>query len=238
MGRKAQSDAERQAKRLEIVEVAARLFQDLPYPSITMAMIAREAGVAKGTVYLYFRTKEELFLQLLLDRLQGWFAEYAPVLLALSGPMHPRDLAAILAKAATTRPDLIRLIALLHAVLEQNISVDQAREFKRRLLAFSLGFGGELERVFPVFRPGDGLHFCLYYYSIVVGLHQMSTPAPDVVEALDTPELRVMLIDFESHLAGILTGLLGGWWVGAAPHVPNMAFLQDLDGVSQKPIDG
>lgn len=229
MGRKALSNAEKRAKRQEIVEVAALLFRDRPYPDITMSHIARDAGVAKGTLYRYFRTKEELFLQLLLDRLQGWFAEYAPVLQGLSGPMHPRDLAALLAHAATTRPDLIRLIALLHAVLERNISVDQARDFKRQLLAYSMGFGAALERVFPVFAPGDGLHFCLYYYSIVVGLYQMSNPAPDVVEAMDTPELRVMLIDFESHLAGILTGLLGGWWVGGQPHVPSLAFLQDLE---------
>ncbi len=229
MGRKALSNAERRARRREIVDAAARLFHELPYPSITMAGIAREAGLAKGTLYLYFRTKEELFLQLLIDRLMGWFAEYAPVLQGLEGPLHPRDLAALLAKAATTRPDLIRLIALLHAVLERNISVDQAREFKRQLLAFSMGFGGALERVFPMFQPGDGLHFCLYYYSIVVGLYQMSSPAPDVREALDTPELRVMLIDFESHLAGILTGLLAGWWVGGAPHTPNTAFLQAFE---------
>jgi AcrR family transcriptional regulator len=229
MGRTALSNAEKRAKKQEIVEVAARLFHGTPYPSITMASIAREAGVAKGTLYLYFRTKEELFLALLLDRLQGWFAEYAPVLQSLAGPLHPRDLAALLAKAATTRPDLIRLIALLHAVLERNISMEQARDFKRQLLAFSMGMGGALERVFPVFQPGDGLHFCLYYYSIVVGLYQMSSPAPEVVEALDTPELRPMLIDFESHLAGILTGLLGGWWVGAAPHLPDTRFLHGLE---------
>jgi AcrR family transcriptional regulator len=229
MGRKALTDAEKQAKKQEIVEAAASLFQDRPYPDITMSLIAVEAGVAKGTLYRYFRTKEELFLALLLDRLQGWFGEYAPVLASLTGPMHPRDLAALLAQAATTRPDLIRLIALLHAVLERNISVDQARDFKRQLLAYSTGFGAALERVFPMFEPGDGLHFCLYYYSIVVGLYQMSTPAPEVAEALDTPELRVMLIDFESHLAGILTGLLGGWWVGGQPHTPSLAFLQDLE---------
>ncbi len=231
---RALNEEEKLAKKREIVEIAARLFHDSPFSSITMAQIAREAGVAKGTLYLYFRTKEELFLDLLLDRLEGWFRDFGPMLSMLPGPMHPRDLASVLATAATVRPDLARLIALLHGVLEQNISVEQAREFKSRLLQHSLGFGQALERIFPMFQPGDGLHFCLYYYSIVVGLHQMSNPAPDVVKAMDTPELQVMLIDFESHLTGILTGLLGGWWVGGAPHAPSMDFLQhpgkDLTG--------
>jgi AcrR family transcriptional regulator len=226
MGRKAQSDQERESRRAEILECAARLFEETDYAALTMARIAEAAGIAKGTLYLYFHTKEELFLQLLTERLGGWFAAYGPVLAALPCPMHPRDLAAVLAQAATTRPDLVRLISLVHSVLERNVSVAQAREFKARLLVYSQGFGAALERIFPMFQPGDGLHFCLYYYSIVVGLYQMSNPAPNVVQALDEPGLRVMLIDFESHLAGILTGLLAGWWVGGAPHMPSTAFLQ------------
>ena len=228
MGRRAQSDEERGVRRAQILATAARLFEQGDFASLTMARIADETRLAKGTLYLYFRTKEELFLQLLLERLAAWFGEMAPVLHALPAPMHPRDLAAVLARAATARPDIVRLIALVHGVLEHNISVSQAREFKGQLLAWSQGFGVALERVFPLFAPGDGLHFCLYYYSIVVGLFQMSHPAPHVVEALDTPALRVMLIDFESHLAGILTGLLGGWWVGAPPHAPSTVFLQPL----------
>ena len=98
MGRKALSYAEKRAKRQEIIDAAARLFGKGVYSAITMSSIAREAGVAKGTVYLYFRTKEELFLALLVDRLHGWFGEYAPILRTLPSPMHPRDLAAVLAK--------------------------------------------------------------------------------------------------------------------------------------------
>jgi AcrR family transcriptional regulator len=49
-------------KRDEIVAAAARLFARRGYPGTDVQAVADAAGVAKGTVYLYFHDKEALFL--------------------------------------------------------------------------------------------------------------------------------------------------------------------------------
>src|SRR6476619_1679812 len=55
----------RQARRAErrqaIVETAARLFAELGYSSCEMDRVASELKIAKGTLYLYFPGKQELF---------------------------------------------------------------------------------------------------------------------------------------------------------------------------------
>lgn len=48
-----------------IIEAADRLFTRFGYRRTSMDDIAREAGVAKGTLYLYFTSKEALFRALL-----------------------------------------------------------------------------------------------------------------------------------------------------------------------------
>jgi len=48
-------------KRLELVESAAAAFAERGYRRTTIDEIARRAGIAKGTVYLYFKDKEDLF---------------------------------------------------------------------------------------------------------------------------------------------------------------------------------
>ncbi len=53
--------ARRNTRRLSIIEVAARLFAELGYNACEMERVASEIGVAKGTVYLYFSGKQELF---------------------------------------------------------------------------------------------------------------------------------------------------------------------------------
>jgi AcrR family transcriptional regulator len=52
----------RRERRGRIVASALRLFSDHAYDSVQMDDVAREAGVAKPTLYRYFGSKEELFL--------------------------------------------------------------------------------------------------------------------------------------------------------------------------------
>ncbi|MBI1347167.1 TetR family transcriptional regulator [bacterium] len=56
------TDRRKAKRRLEIVQAATRLFADLGYSECEMERVATELGIAKGTLYLYFRGKQELFL--------------------------------------------------------------------------------------------------------------------------------------------------------------------------------
>lgn len=49
-------------KRERIIAAAARLFGDKGYHDTTTAEIAEAAGVAAGTIYIYFSSKEELLV--------------------------------------------------------------------------------------------------------------------------------------------------------------------------------
>ncbi len=47
-------------RRLEIVQTAERLFREVGFAKCSVDMIIREMGVAKGTFYYYFKSKEEV----------------------------------------------------------------------------------------------------------------------------------------------------------------------------------
>ncbi|WP_236016198.1 TetR/AcrR family transcriptional regulator [Brucella endophytica] len=49
------------AKRRQILEGARRVFMQMGFDAASMNDITREAGVSKGTIYVYFANKEELF---------------------------------------------------------------------------------------------------------------------------------------------------------------------------------
>lgn len=58
-------------KRLEIIEVAAQEFAEKGFQAANINEIAIKSGIGKGTIYLYFNTKKELYLatiQALVDR--------------------------------------------------------------------------------------------------------------------------------------------------------------------------
>ena len=53
--------AEDSAKRRQIVEGARNIFLSQGFDAASMADIAKAAGVSKGTLYVYFKNKEQLF---------------------------------------------------------------------------------------------------------------------------------------------------------------------------------
>ncbi len=50
-------------KKLRIMQAAERLFTTRQFHEITLDQVARRANVGKGTIYLYFQDKEDLFFQ-------------------------------------------------------------------------------------------------------------------------------------------------------------------------------
>jgi AcrR family transcriptional regulator len=64
------------AKRERILASALKLFAHEPYQAVTMDRVAEAAGVAKGTLYLYFQSKDALYLGVLSDGLDTAYRTY------------------------------------------------------------------------------------------------------------------------------------------------------------------
>jgi TetR/AcrR family transcriptional regulator, fatty acid metabolism regulator protein len=61
-------------KPQQIVDAAVRVFARNGYYNSRVSDIAREAGIASGTIYLYFRTKEEILVTLFRDKMAAFVA--------------------------------------------------------------------------------------------------------------------------------------------------------------------
>lgn len=203
------------ARRESILAVAARVLSRSQFARVTMAQIAEHCGLAKGTLYLYFATKEELFLATLEVELAAWFDELA-VALRAGGTTTARQFARAVVDSLAARERLADLLPLLHTVLEQNIAADTALGFKRMLVEKLSAGGPLLERVLPGLPPGGGLDLLLRTHALVVGLRQMADPPPALRAVLARDELAPLRIDFAAQLGDTLTALASGMMRGPA----------------------
>lgn len=209
--KRARADADKLQRRAEILRAAATAFATSPYAAVTMADVAQRAGLAKGTVYLYYATKEALFLQLVIDALASWFAEVAAALTGEQGQLGPEALAELLVRTLAAHGALTRLLPILHPVLEQNIDEALALAFKRSLREQTEAAGALLEQRFAGLRAGEGVRFLLRLHALVIGLHAMASPSPTVARILERPELAALRIDFVGELQATVAALLRGW---------------------------
>ncbi len=65
MGTKERKDREKFQRRRDIIAAAKEIFIARGYQATTMDEIAEKAEYSKGTIYLYFQSKDELYLSLL-----------------------------------------------------------------------------------------------------------------------------------------------------------------------------
>ena len=73
-------DGKQRAKRVRILEAATGLFVRFGYRKTSIDEVARAAGVAKGTVYLYYRNKAELVLHAIALEKSGYLDRLEPLL--------------------------------------------------------------------------------------------------------------------------------------------------------------
>ncbi|MBN1424850.1 TetR/AcrR family transcriptional regulator [Candidatus Fermentibacteria bacterium] len=62
---------EKEARKQDILDAAARLFSQRDFHEVTVDQIAAEVGLSKGTVYLYFRNKDDLFHAIVVQKGQS-----------------------------------------------------------------------------------------------------------------------------------------------------------------------
>ncbi|MCO4772559.1 MAG: TetR family transcriptional regulator [Deltaproteobacteria bacterium] len=205
--RRARTEQAKEQRRDAILGAAVTLLDRDRYDAVTMAAVAREAGIAKGTTYLYFRTKEQLFLALLEEEYSGWFGAARVALRALPEGASLARVTDALVATVGDRPRFLALMQLLHVVLEQNISVETALAFKTRLRDEVTGLALVLSEVtgMEMMRAGKLL---MHLHAVVIGLRQLARPSPSVAEALSRDDLAVMRVEFDVELKVVLHDLL------------------------------
>ncbi|MBJ8339047.1 TetR/AcrR family transcriptional regulator [Antrihabitans sp. YC3-6] len=85
---------DREARRSDILRVSRELLRENGLAALQMREVARSAGIALGTVYTYFPTKESLYAAMYAERLDRMLTELEP---ALETQTDPEELFVIVA---------------------------------------------------------------------------------------------------------------------------------------------
>ena len=152
-------------KPQQIIDAAIRVFARTGYYNSRVSDIAREAGIASGTIYLYFKTKDEILVTLFRERMAEWVAFVHREIAGVPDPLAKiRRLVALHFSVLEKNPDLAEVVqvelrqghkffrgasahgvssyfALIGGVLEEGIASGQIRRDLPVKLATKMLFG-------------------------------------------------------------------------------------------------
>ena len=202
---------DKEERQQGLLDAAERLLLRAPGAMPSVADVADEAGLAKGTVYLYFPSKEELLLALH-ERNVGGFFQSLIRLLDGAGPVDFDHILALTHEHMVDPPLFLPLASRCFGLMAQSIPDAAAIAFKQRMADRLQRAGAGLERHFSTIAPGAGLILLRHSYALILGLWQMAgaqvcplTPTGQVpaILAFNYPD------DLDTALGALWRGVVG-----------------------------
>lgn len=198
-------------RRNHLLQAAAALFAQTDFEGVTIAGIAQRAGVAKGTAYLYFNSKEAVFLELVQVELVQWEMDLVQALDALAPADRMHTVPAAIARTLARRPMLGRLLVLLHSVIEPRLGLEAARTFKMFLRDLVIRLRDRLVQALEGLSASQATVLVMQMHALVISVTQLASPPPVIAQVLaEDTSLQLMCVAFEPFLTETLTTLLRG----------------------------
>lgn len=196
-----------------ILDKAAALFETHEYNQIKMSDIAKETKLSKGILFVYFKTKEALFFQLLcreyvkrLERFIEIISETQIKNLQDIKQLFLKELEEIIDK----NPMYIRLEAIRTSVLERNIDSDTMLQSKL-LLFQKLTEMTDLLCSNDVLNEAQVMDIFQAEAAIITGCKLTATLPDEVITIIENHNLHEFKRDFKTDVMNTMSFYLDGY---------------------------
>lgn len=172
------SEAAKKEKAKAILDTAEKMFLTTEYEKLKMEDIAKEMGISKGLLFVYFKTKEMLFLELLireylkrLDRFENLikdneFKNYDEFKKLVLEEM----------KDVIENSDIyVRLCSIRAVILEKNVDLEKVIEIKKFLYERMKSVSTLFCNKFDAFSQEEVMEIFHSQEAIIVGCKLIST---------------------------------------------------------------
>ncbi len=208
--KRACTDASKEARRKSILNAATKLFFANPNELPTVSAISKNCNIAKGTIYLYFKTKEKIFLNIIDDLFNDFIATAKKII--LDSKDNPNNIDAIIDGVCDyfdNNKNMIILAGMTNTIIEHNIDPEAALVHKVSLQTKLLELGKTLSEVIE----RDQI-FCasllLRTYATTVGISRISNLTEKVSQIHKSEGAEFLAPKFRPELYNTLKCLWKG----------------------------
>ena len=159
-------------------------------------------------MYLYFQTKEEIYLALLEQGFVQWIQTVREALTDEAPAVE--NVLRKYVRFCAENPKILFLASLSPVILERNISEETAYRFKKGLADETWKIGELIAKAFPKLSQNRASGLFISSYVLTLGLWQHTHPPAVIEKVFKKKELSVLVMDFEKDLFSALESLWRG----------------------------
>ena len=183
---RAHSEKEIEARREEILGAAEKLIMAHDWSSVTLAQIAAKTSISRTSIYNYYRTKEEVFWDLLLREYKNWHAELElrfPLAEGNNGnsdlpnnlsPITRSEFCQTLVGSFWERKCFLRLVYLSSEIPFEPCGADFSRRYRQEMQSLYGWLFSLLKNHFPLAAENEISLFLAQFVRYLVTIHGLT----------------------------------------------------------------
>ena len=177
-------------RKEEIVKACKELYKTMSFKDITIKEIANYTSFTRPSIYNYFETKEEIFLEILKEE-YNLFVEELDSIIKSHDKLSKEQVAKLISNSLSHRELLLKLMSMNHYDMEANSRMERLVDFKR-----SYGKSiSAMERLIKKFCSDiDATAFIYNFFPFIYGIYPYS-----VVTEKQRAAMKEAGIDFKYH---------------------------------------
>ena len=211
---RARSPEQKQARIDAILAAAGSLLDEEGLEGTGLNAIAREAGISKPNLYVYFESREAILLRLLLDEAASWSRALSARLRGLAGSRDIPAVARAFSATISRRRRLCILFGSVASVLEHNVGPETVAAFQRDAVELVRPAVSALAEALPPLTHEQAHSALGILVMSATGIWPHAHPAPVVRDVVSRPEFAHMKLDFAKVVEELALAYLRGVVVG------------------------
>lgn len=172
------------ARKDEIMNACEKLYQKKIFKEITLQDISRETSFTRTSIYNYFETKEEIFLELFKREYDLWTGDIEK-LTDKVGEYSREELALEIAGSLQKRKLLLKLLSVNLYDLEENSRMERLVNFKTAYGNSKKALWKLIRKCYPKIKDYEIKDFIKMFLPYLHGIYPYAFATDKQIEAMD-----------------------------------------------------
>ncbi len=176
-------------RKEEIIEACIKVYETKSFKEITIKDIGEATSFSRTSIYNYFQTKEEIFLELFKREYNFWIYELEEILKD-NEHLSKDEFAKLLSKSIENRKNMLKLLSMNMYDLEENSRMEL-------LIDFKVVFGKSMETVkkcldkfFGKMTEKEKTEFIYSFFPFMYGIYPYTMVTDRQKEAMKLANLK------------------------------------------------
>lgn len=170
---RARTEEQIAGRQEEIINACDAIYQSKGFESVNFKVISEMTSIARPSIYNYYQTKEEIFLDLLKREYLSW-CNTLKSKFDFTDTMTKEEYCLFLTATLQSREKLLNLLSIHYTSIEKNCSLGKLEEFKQDIQPVFQIFREGLDKFFLDASDENKSYFQFLFFSLLNGLYPMT----------------------------------------------------------------